>query len=208
MCPFVAAQCLIRKLTNLVLYTTVEATTLNERCLKLRPQDRFLRDNISSNDVLIVSIGGNDIALLPTPCTIASVAGLLCLPMSCLESGRSFGSVPVNDCCCGCGASLASCTCSCPPCLGYFRHLFGTRYVNDECYERNRHTRSSSDITTRQLFRKNTTLHQRNHSQDETKEDSRMHDLLSRRKQYAFVGEWCSRCTWLQQQPCQSTTTD
>ncbi|KAL7489730.1 hypothetical protein ACHAW6_015456 [Cyclotella cf. meneghiniana] len=105
----------------------VEATTLNERCLRLRPQDKFLRDNLSSNDVLIVSIGGNDIALAPTPCTIASVAGLLCLPLSCLENGKSFGAVPMNDCCCGCGPSLASCTCSCPPCLGYFRHLFGTR---------------------------------------------------------------------------------
>jgi len=108
--------------------TAVEATTLNERrCGRLRPQDKFLRDNISSEDVLIVSIGGNDIALAPTPCTIASIKGLLCLPMSCLEGGRSFGSVPVNDCCCGCGPSLASCTCSCPPCFGYFRHLFGTR---------------------------------------------------------------------------------
>jgi len=107
--------------------TAVEATTLNERCRKLRPQDIFLRDTISSEDVLIVSIGGNDIALSPTPCTIASIAGLLCLPTSCLEGGRSFGAVPINDCCSGCGPSLASCTCSCPPCLGYFRHLFGTR---------------------------------------------------------------------------------
>lgn len=76
--------------------TAVEATTLNERCRRLRPQDRFLRDNLSEEDVLIVSIGGNDIALCPTPCTVASVAGLLCLPTSCLEGGRSFGSVPVS----------------------------------------------------------------------------------------------------------------
>lgn len=76
----------------------VEATTLNERCLRLRPQDKFLRDNLSSSDVLIVSIGGNDIALAPTPCTIASVAGLLCLPLSCLENGKSFGAVPVSEC--------------------------------------------------------------------------------------------------------------
>lgn len=57
---------------------------------------RFLRDNISPEDVLVVSIGGNDIALCPTPCTILSVAGLLCLPSSCLEGGRSFGAVPVS----------------------------------------------------------------------------------------------------------------
>ena len=106
--------------------TAVEATTLNERCFKLRPQDRFIRDHLQPDDVLIVSIGGNDIAMAPSPCTIASVAGLLCLPQSCLESGRSFGAVPFNDCCCGCGASLASCGCSCPPCLGYCESSTGT----------------------------------------------------------------------------------
>ncbi len=74
----------------------VEATTINERTLRLRSQDVFLRDNISSGDVLVVSIGGNDIALCPTPCTIASMAGLLCLPSACLDHGRSFGAVPVS----------------------------------------------------------------------------------------------------------------
>ena len=78
--------------------TAVEATTLNERCRRLRPQDRFVRDNISPEDVLVVSIGGNDIALCPTPCTVASIAGLLCLPTSCLEGGRSFGAAPVSRC--------------------------------------------------------------------------------------------------------------
>ena len=73
----------------------VEATTLNERTLRLRGQDAFLRDRISSGDVLVVSVGGNDIALYPTPCTIASMAGLLCLPTACLNYGRSFGVVPV-----------------------------------------------------------------------------------------------------------------
>ena len=74
----------------------MEATTLNERSYRLRAQDKFIRDNISSEDVLIVSIGGNDIALAPAPCTICSVAGLLCLPLSCLENGRSFGAIPVR----------------------------------------------------------------------------------------------------------------
>ena len=76
--------------------TAVEATTLNERCFNLRPQDRFLRDNISSEDVLIVSICGTDIALCPTPSTIAAMAGLICLPMSCLEGAWSFGTAPVS----------------------------------------------------------------------------------------------------------------
>jgi len=107
--------------------TAVEATTLNERSFRLRAQDKFLRDNIEINDVLVVSVGGNDVALLPTPCTILSMAGLLSLPIKCVEYGSSCCTVPVDDCCCGCGASTISCAGSCPPCLGYFRHLFGIR---------------------------------------------------------------------------------
>eukprot|EP00559_Dactyliosolen_fragilissimus_P000982 CAMPEP_0184858418 /NCGR_PEP_ID=MMETSP0580-20130426/3523_1 /TAXON_ID=1118495 /ORGANISM="Dactyliosolen fragilissimus" /LENGTH=219 /DNA_ID=CAMNT_0027354547 /DNA_START=76 /DNA_END=736 /DNA_ORIENTATION=- len=60
--------------------TAVEATTLNQRSRKLLPQDVFLRENIKSNDVLIVSIGGNDVALFPTPCTILSMAGDFAYP--------------------------------------------------------------------------------------------------------------------------------
>jgi hypothetical protein len=75
----------------------VEATTLNERCLRLRPQDIFVRDHLQANDVLVVSIGGNDVALAPTPCTIASIIGLVhCTPTWCLEQGFVFGSVPVR----------------------------------------------------------------------------------------------------------------
>jgi hypothetical protein len=54
--------------------TAVEATTLNERTFRLRPQDEFLRDNIREDDVLVVSIGGNDVALAPSPCTIANMS--------------------------------------------------------------------------------------------------------------------------------------
>jgi hypothetical protein len=108
--------------------TAVEATTINERTYRLRPQDCFLRDNMQPNDTLIVSIGGNDVAMAPTPCTIASILGLLwCLPTACMESGKVCATVPVNDYCCGCGASLCSCTCAVPPCLGYLKHLFGVR---------------------------------------------------------------------------------
>ena len=83
---------------------------------------------IGCQDLLIVSVGGNDIALMPCPCTIASILGLLfCMPTSLVEKGCACGAVPVDDCCCGCGPSLCSCCCAFPPCLGYFRHLFGTR---------------------------------------------------------------------------------
>lgn len=108
--------------------TAVEATTLNERTFKLRPQDEFIRDNLESSDILVVSIGGNDVALFPCPCTIISMLCLACcIPQSCVENGRTCGTVPCDDCCCGCGPSLLSCLCATPPCLGYLRHLFGTR---------------------------------------------------------------------------------
>jgi hypothetical protein len=108
--------------------TAVEATTLNERTFQLRPQDRFLRDNLQANDILVVSIGGNDVALLPCPCTIASMLCLArCTPQACIENGGTCGTFPCDDYCCGCGPSLWSCFCAYPPCLGYLRHLFGTR---------------------------------------------------------------------------------
>lgn len=108
--------------------TAVEATTLNERTFRLRPQDVFLRDNIQPQDTLIVSVGGNDVALSPQPCTILSMLGLMkCTPKACIDSGCTCGTVPCDDCCCGCGPSTCSCCCAYPPCLGYFRHLFGTR---------------------------------------------------------------------------------
>eukprot|EP00525_Craspedostauros_australis_P011903 CAMPEP_0198121914 /NCGR_PEP_ID=MMETSP1442-20131203/33415_1 /TAXON_ID= /ORGANISM="Craspedostauros australis, Strain CCMP3328" /LENGTH=401 /DNA_ID=CAMNT_0043780815 /DNA_START=206 /DNA_END=1411 /DNA_ORIENTATION=- len=113
--------------------TAVEATTLNERTFRLRPQDEFLRDNIQPDDVLIVSIGGNDVALAPLPCTIASILGLICcLPTCCMEHGgpccpKLPASIPIDDRCYGCGPSLCSCCCAMPPCFGYLHHLFHVR---------------------------------------------------------------------------------
>eukprot|EP01068_Selenidium_serpulae_P009466 Selendium_serpulae@DN5238_c0_g1_i2.p1 len=107
--------------------TAVEASTLNERTYKLTAQDRFLRDNIANDDILVVSVGGNDVALAPLPCTIFSIAGLMCLPSSCVGKGVTCGTCPIDDCCCSFGPSLCSCCCGCPPCLGYVRHLFGQR---------------------------------------------------------------------------------
>jgi hypothetical protein len=65
------------------------------------------------------------VAVAPYPCTSAAIGGLLCLLQICMETGLSIGTVPVDDRCCGCGPSLCSCGCACPPCLGYFRHMFG-----------------------------------------------------------------------------------
>lgn len=107
--------------------TAVEATTLNERTFQLRPQDEFLRENIQPNDILVVSVGGNDVALAPLPCTIVSVLSLTCFPLSVLKRSFTIVTLPCDDYCYGCGPSLLSCSGGCPPCLGYMAHLFGTR---------------------------------------------------------------------------------
>ena len=77
--------------------TSVEASTLNERTFKLRSQDKFLRENIDPEDTLVVSVGGNDVALCPCPCTIASILCLIALPNSCINDGVTFGNVPVRN---------------------------------------------------------------------------------------------------------------
>ena len=74
----------------------VEATTVNERTYRLRDQDVFLRDNMREDDILVVSIGGNDVAMAPTPCTIVSILGLLSLPTSCLENACSMNPLSVR----------------------------------------------------------------------------------------------------------------
>ena len=104
--------------------TAVEATTLNQRTFRLQPQDKFIIDNIQKDDILIVSVGGNDVALAPLPCTILS---LLCFPDCCYEYSSTMGTIPVDDCCYGCGPSLLSCACATPPCFGYLVHMFGMR---------------------------------------------------------------------------------
>lgn len=56
----------------------VEESMLRQRLPdKLLPHDKLIRDSISENDVLVVSIGGNDIALLPTPKTMLAVLSLV-----------------------------------------------------------------------------------------------------------------------------------
>lgn len=46
------------------LNAAVEATSLNDRAFnRLLPQDAFIRNNIDKDDVLVVSVGGNDVAL-------------------------------------------------------------------------------------------------------------------------------------------------
>lgn len=95
------------KLPIAALNCAVEATTLGERDRgkALWPQDEFVRDNITENDILVISIGGNDIALRPSCGTICAMMCLLkCSSECCIESG------------CACG-------------LGHFKDLLRDDYV-------------------------------------------------------------------------------
>jgi hypothetical protein len=69
----------------------IEESMLRERDTKLLPQDEFIRDNIQADDVLIVSVGGNDIALRPNVATVRRLLQLAYFtPKSSLESGKAW----------------------------------------------------------------------------------------------------------------------
>jgi hypothetical protein len=81
--------------------TAVEESMLRDRDQNLLSHDEFIRDNIRSEDVLIVSVGANDVALRPLPTTIWQMLRLAWLtPRKFLERGNS---------------------------LSYFKHMFGTK---------------------------------------------------------------------------------
>lgn len=61
----------------------VEESTLQSKQV-LNSHDLFIRDNMTVNDILVVSIGGNDIALKPTWTTIYNL--LLCLKTNTMET--------------------------------------------------------------------------------------------------------------------------
>ncbi|OCL09127.1 hypothetical protein AOQ84DRAFT_354160 [Glonium stellatum] len=71
--------------------TAVEASMLRERDNGLLRHDKFIRDHIRAEDVLVVSIGGNDIALNPTFATIRHMLQLAWLTShSSLERGTAW----------------------------------------------------------------------------------------------------------------------
>lgn len=83
--------------------TAVEESLLRERDDDLLSHDEFIRDNIRSEDVLIVSVGANDIALRPTKQTMWAMAQLAWFTRRCsIEDGSASS-------------------------LDYFRDLFGTK---------------------------------------------------------------------------------
>jgi hypothetical protein len=69
----------------------VEATMLRERDGDLLDHDKFIRDNITSEDILVVSVGGNDVAMKPTFSTIRRMLQLSWLtPFNSLEKGNAW----------------------------------------------------------------------------------------------------------------------
>jgi hypothetical protein len=78
--------------------TAVEESMLRDRDRDLLPHDEFIRDNIRSEDILIVSVGANDIALKPLPCTIRHMLQLAWVtPRSSLENGTAWSLKYFND---------------------------------------------------------------------------------------------------------------
>ncbi|KAH7395354.1 hypothetical protein DE146DRAFT_679082 [Phaeosphaeria sp. MPI-PUGE-AT-0046c] len=70
--------------------TAVEESMIRERSQQLISHDEFIRDNMTSDDVLIVSVGGNDVAFKPNACTIFNMLRLAWLtPRRNLENGTA-----------------------------------------------------------------------------------------------------------------------
>ena len=71
----------------------VEESTLGARAGgALLPQDLVVRDRLRADDVLVVSVGGNDVALRPTACTVACLLALTRLASdAAIDAGTAFG---------------------------------------------------------------------------------------------------------------------
>jgi len=69
--------------------TCVLNAAVEESCLVQRetggilPQDLFIRDHITEEDILVIDVGGNDIALRPTKAVMFNIAWLLYLTPTC-----------------------------------------------------------------------------------------------------------------------------
>jgi hypothetical protein len=78
-----------RKLCTIM--TSVEESTVSDREDGLLAQDTFIRDHITDNDHLIVSVGGNDVALKPTIMTLINMKMLVSSPHWMIRCGAAPG---------------------------------------------------------------------------------------------------------------------
>lgn len=71
----------------------VEESTLgSRRDGRLLPQDVFVRDHLRPEDVVVSSLGGNDVALAPTLATVCSIVPLVwCSTKGAVERGTAVG---------------------------------------------------------------------------------------------------------------------
>ena len=72
----------------------VEESTIGMRAkgTKLLQQDEFIRDHVTEDDVIICSVGGNDIALKPTAQTVVGIAWLSrCASSANVRQGTAWG---------------------------------------------------------------------------------------------------------------------
>ena len=71
--------------------TAVEASLLRERRHDLLDQDKFIRDHIRQNDILVVSVGANDIAMHPNAPTVFYMLLMAWLtPLRSIKSGTAW----------------------------------------------------------------------------------------------------------------------
>lgn len=119
--------------------TAIEATSLNDRaCSKLWAQDELIREHIGPDDILVVSVGGNDVALQPLCCTVCSMFALVYIPLpACVVQNCAIACPPNlgNVCdlgCLGCGVPncISSVLCGCPLGFPYMVDMFKNRVGN------------------------------------------------------------------------------
>jgi len=73
------------------LMTSIEESTVEDRAKGLLLQDAFIRDNLTEEDYLILSVGGNDVALHPTLRTSFNMLLLTKAPTALIKSGLAPG---------------------------------------------------------------------------------------------------------------------
>jgi len=85
--------------------TSIEESTIAERDRDLLVQDKFVQHYLTAQDYLVVSMGGNDVALKPTLRTAVNMMALLRSPECMIRSGLAPG-------------------------FGYFVHMFHSKILN------------------------------------------------------------------------------
>jgi hypothetical protein len=76
----------------LCINASIEESMLRQRQNQLLPHDLVVQKNIKQNDVLIVSVGGNDVAMMPTLQTIWAVfRSVMCSSLEKIQDGTAPG---------------------------------------------------------------------------------------------------------------------